>query len=82
MELELKSQQDTDGYMSCFCGKPAIILVELGEVHAKHGSFFDICNDDVCLDKAFEICAQRIMSFKNKHQLIFPDEMVEYRESA
>ena len=79
MELELKSQKDTDGYISCYCGEPATLLVELGPIRNEHGSFFDICNKDECLDKAFEVCAQRILDFTNKHHLIFPEDM---RQSA
>jgi len=77
MELELKSQQNIDGFTQCICLDPATLLVELGPIEADHGRFFDICEKDQCLDKAFEICIERIVSFKTT-----PDVFNDMRETA
>ena len=64
MELELKTKMATDGYAVCFCGKPAFFLNEIGTVQAKHGSLFDVCGDEWCEEKAFELASDNYKNYK------------------
>lgn len=83
MELELKSQLQTDGFTSCRCNMPATLLVELGPIQNHHGRFFDICDKDECLEEAFTVAAERITSFRNmKTNGRYLEDLYDMRESA
>lgn len=60
--LEEKSRKSLDGFINCACGRGATELVEIGLMEMPHGSFFDICNDMDCLERAFETAERRYLN--------------------
>ena len=82
MELELKSMREVDGWVSCFCGPAATMLAETGEFNADHGSFFDICNADECLEMAFDVAIERINSYKKHKSDYIQEEKYDWSKIA
>lgn len=78
IELEQKSKKRLDGFIGCTCGQPATELIEIGVVGVPHGSFFDVCPSQECLESAFEIAAERILNARAYYEPSYE----EYRRAS
>lgn len=84
MELELKSLKRIEGALFCYCscGDQATLLAEIGQIQMPHGSFFDVCDLDDCLERAFYLAQRRIDNFKRDRKQINEEEDYECSKQA